>query len=96
MGWSVDIIYIGISLSKIIQSALKDTFIEKWLISVGRDSIVYVCCNQLVIYFVAALFKHVGIADACEDVLILIVSMIILYGLSVLFTRTKLRFLIGK
>ncbi|HCI64930.1 MAG TPA: hypothetical protein DFH97_08065 [Clostridiales bacterium] len=89
-------IYIGISLSKIIQSALKDTFIEKWLISVGRDSIVYVCCNQLVIYFVAALFKHVGIADACEDVLILIVSMIILYGLSVLFTRTKLRFLIGK
>ena len=89
-------IYIGISLSKGMHFALKDNLIERWLDSIGRNSIVYVCCNQLVIFFVTTLFKHTGITIICENVLILIVSMAMLYGLSVLLTRTKLRVLIGR
>lgn len=89
-------IYIGISLSKGMHFALKGNLIEQWLESIGRNSIVYVCCNQLVIFFVSTLFKHAGLTIICENVLILIVSMAILYGLSVLLTRTKLRFLIGR
>lgn len=89
-------IYIGISLSKEIQSALKDNLIEQWLESIGRNSIVYVCCNQLVIFFVTALFKHTGITIIYGNALILIVSMAMLYGLYVLFTKTKLKILIGK
>ena len=89
-------IYIGISLSKGIQSVFNGTFIERWLISIGKNSIVYVCCNQLVIYFTAAFFRYIGITAIRENVLILFLSMGMLYGLSVLFTKTKFKILIGK
>lgn len=44
-------IFVGISLSKIIYSFIGNSFLGKCLISVGQNSVVYVCLNQLVILF---------------------------------------------
>lgn len=89
-------IFIGISLSKKVENAIKGTKVEGWLTSIGRESIVYLCCNQLVIKVVTAVFGHFVAISEDGNVIVLVVSMMILYILSVLFTKTKLKILIGK
>lgn len=89
-------IFIGISLSKKVENAIKGTIMARWLISIGRDSIVYLCWNQLVIKVVTTVFGHFVSISEGENVIVLVVSMMILYMLSVLFTKTKLKILVGK
>ena len=89
-------IFIGISLSKRIANAIKGTYIASWLISVGRDSIVYLCCNQIVIELVTVVLEQFMPFLMYRNVCILLVSMIALYVISVVLTRTKLKIVIGK
>ncbi|WP_230399229.1 hypothetical protein [Novisyntrophococcus fermenticellae] len=89
-------IFVGISLSKKVENAIKGTNVASWLTSIGRDSIVYLCCNQLVIKAVTVVFGHFMVLSVDENILVLVVSMIILYMLSVLFTKTRLKILVGK
>ena len=70
--------------------------VEGWLTSIGRDSIVYLCCNQLVIKVVTTVFGRFMSISAGGNVIVLVVSIMILYILSVLFTKTKLKILVGK
>ena len=67
-----------------------------WLTSIGRDSIVYLCCNQLVIKVVTVAFEYFAVPSVVENILVLIASMLLLYILSVLFTKTRLKILVGK
>lgn len=89
-------IFIGISLSKKVENAIKGMKVEGWLTSIGRDSIVYLCCNQLVIKVVTTVFGRFMSISAGGNVIVLVVSIMILYILSVLFTKTKLKILVGK
>ena len=63
---------------------------------VGRNSIVYVCLNQIVIKVLFKLFRYVSLPILVSHVSILLLSMAALYCLSMLFTGTKLKVFIGK
>lgn len=85
-------VYLGISISKLICKIGK----VKWFTSVGRNSIVYVCLNQIVIRVLFKVFCFIQVPTIVSHLFILVSSMIVLYWLSELFTRTKLKVFIGK
>ena len=85
-------VYVGISISKMMSKIDK----IKWLTSIGRNSIVYVCLNQFVIMVLFKLFIYIQIPTIVARIFILVLSMIILYWLAELFTRTKLKVFIAK
>ncbi len=90
-------IFAGISISKLVYSMIKGTVLCEWLISVGRESIVYVCLNQLVIL----VFKNISILLPLQNKLFvrgfeLCCTMLVLYMFSKIIYKTRLRFLVGK
>ena len=89
-------IFTGISVSKKVENAIRGTIMASWLISIGRKSIVYLCCNQLVIKVVTAIFGHFMAFSAVGNGIVLVVSMMVLYMLSVLLTKTKLKIIVSK
>lgn len=85
--------YIGISLSKYVERF--HTIFLKCLESIGKNSIIYVCLNQLIILILRKFIPNEN-KMFMYQVLILILTMVILYVLSIAFTKTKLRVFIGK
>ena len=88
--------FIGISISKLVEKLTKGSVLEKWLVSIGRDSIVYLCFNQLVIIVLSKTFDYIPLPAMVERVIILAVSLSALYILNLIFTKTKLRVFMGK
>ena len=85
-------ICLGISISKLI---CKTDKIE-WLTYIGRNSIVYVCLNQIVIQVLCKVFSYVTMPKMLSNLLVLILSLTVLRILSMLFMKTKLKIFIGK
>ena len=85
-------VYLGISISKLICKTEK----IKWLTSIGRNSIVCVCLNQIVIRVLFKAFSYIQMPTMLSHILILALSMFALYWLSFLFTRTSLKVFIGR
>lgn len=85
-------VYLGISISKLICRMGE----MKWLTSIGRNSIVYVCLNQFVIMILFKLFTYIQIPTIISRLFILAICLFILYWLAELFTRTKLKVFVGK
>jgi acyltransferase len=85
-------IYLGISISKIICNRIK----VKWISSIGRNSIVYVCMNQITIVVVGKMLRYIISSNIVIRLFTLGLSMIVLYCLSLIFTKTRLKILIGK
>lgn len=85
-------VYVGISISKVICKTGK----IKWLTSIGRNSIVYVCLNQIAIRVLYKAFSYIQMPTLVSHLLVLVFSLIALYWLAELFTRTKLKVFIGK
>ena len=72
-----------------------------WIKSIGRNSIIYLCLNQLMImiagHMVEQLFSYNGAAVLLvKKTVILIICFIELYVVQQIITRTKLKALIGK
>lgn len=65
------------------------------LLSIGRNSIIYLGFNQLVITVIRSILDRFTIPIVLERC-ILLFSMTLLYLLYILFTRTKLRICFGK
>ncbi|WP_296045070.1 hypothetical protein [uncultured Gemmiger sp.] len=86
-------IFEGISAAKQVEQWMGASPAEKWLKSIGRDSIVYVCLNQFVIFEIT---KILPANNLVFKTAVLIFSMACLYVLSLLFTKTGLKVLIGK
>lgn len=84
-------VYLGISISKMICKTGK----IKWLTSIGRNSIVYVCLNQIVIRILYKVFSYIQMPILVSHLLVLVFSLIALYWLAEMFTRTKLKVFIG-
>lgn len=82
-----------INYSLLIDNILKSNFISKFLQSVGRNSIVYVCLNQLVILLINKYFNY---SIPFENYFVLFLSVLLLSVFSYVITKTKLKFLIGK
>lgn len=86
-------IFEGISAAKLIEQWIGAFPVGKWLKSVGKDSIVYVCLNQFVIFEIT---KVVPASNLVSQTAVLVLSMACLYLMSLLFTKTGLKVLIGK
>lgn len=85
-------IFIGISISKNICRIKK----IRWFTFIGKNSIVYLCLNQIVIKVLVRIFDLFTLPKILSQIFIFVACMIVLYCLSLLFTRTKLAFFIGK
>ena len=83
---------LGISVSKLICKICK----TEYLMRIGRDSIVYVCLNQIVIRVMFYVFSFVAIPAIASHLLVLVLTIVTLYWLSALFMKTRLRIFIGK
>lgn len=40
------------NISKIVNNAFRDSIIHKWIVGIGKNSIVYVCLNQIVLVYI--------------------------------------------
>lgn len=72
-----------------------------WIRGIGRDSIIYLCFNQLMILIAAYLVKVLlpsdgGIVLLVKKAVILIICLIELYLAQIIIMKTKLKNLIGK
>ena len=85
-------IYLGISISKIICKRIK----VGWISSIGRNSIVYVCMNQITIMGVGTILRYIISSSIVIRLFTLGLSVIVLYCLSLIFTKTRLKILVGK
>lgn len=70
--------------------------IGDWLKAIGRNSIVYLCFNQIVILAMTKLLSMVGISGAIAKIPTLVLTMALLFCLEKLICNTKLKVLIGK
>ena len=70
------------------------------LLGIGKNSIVYLCLNQLAILIATGLFVHLEesnlILEAIKKFLIFIISLTELQCISMIFSRTRLGIFIGK
>ena len=82
-----------INIALIIDKKMKNNFISKFFQSIGKNSIVYVCLNQLVILVINRYF-YCGIPF--KKCFVLILSIMLLQICSLIFSNTKLKFLIGR
>lgn len=85
---------VGVNLSKRIYPFIKNNLIGRWLTSIGRDSIIYVCLNQVVILLVT---RYIGLGNgiAFQSVISIVVLSILLI-MHKIIVGTKLKVLIGK
>lgn len=93
-------ILIGWNISRFIEkisvkcSILKMTSL--WLKNVGKNSIIYVCLNQLVIYVYNIFANYILIPQIVNKIIELILVMFILYICDLIIRNTKLKIIIGR
>ncbi len=78
------------------EGLLCDGMICRWLKDVGKNSIVYLVLNQLVILVSFRILEMFSLNKHISKIVCFIMSLIVLYFLEKLLTRTKLRVLIGR
>lgn len=95
---------VGISFAKIIHSALHNTFIDNFLRSIGKNSIVYLCLNQITI-LAAFRFTRTILANTetqrkvillAEHCAVLALTIIILFLAGIILSKTPLNVLLGR
>lgn len=93
-------ITIGLYFSRKLEGKIKHILLYKYLIDIGRNSIVYVVLNQIVIVSIKFLLNGITtdniIRKGIKYAGIYVAVFIVLHGLSMVITRTKLKVLIGR
>ena len=94
---------IGLNIAMRFEKLLKNCIISKYFQSIGRNSIVYVCSNQVVILCGFELFRRFFASVSLpsnmvmiKNVVVLAFSLVVLFLLSLLFEKTILRVVIGR
>ncbi len=91
---------VGMNLSRLIYSIIKRSLVARWLVSIGCNSVVYVAFNQIVIKNVYQCMNKyidkVELQHILYRLIILIITLIILGGISYLISHTKLKVIIGR
>ena len=94
---------IGMNIAKKIEKILGNSVVNRYFKSVGRNSIVYLCLNQIIILgskkvinYVLNIINPSFESVIIERVLALIISLTVLLLSSILFEKTFFRVLIGK
>ncbi len=89
------------NLSRVIYNGVRGLKFTSYVIAIGRNSIIYLCLNQLVIYVLNSAFGNLFLESAIgviilRQLILLGVVILILKGFELLIIRSKLRVLIGK
>lgn len=87
---------VGYNIAKMIYPHIKDSFIGDWMTQIGKDSIVYLCLNQIVILVAGALVKPLGLHILIRQIIVLCLTLLALYYLDRLFMNTRLKVFLGK
>lgn len=90
----------GWNISRYVEKRLASekflSTVSNWLKGIGKNSIVYLCLNQMVILAVTKVMNMVGINGLIAKFPILILTMVILFGFEKLICNTKLKVIVGK
>ena len=89
-------VIVGVNFSKLLHQYIRNGIVEKWLVSISTESIVYVCLNQVVISVVAKATQMVHMPVYLSSVFNLVITMALLWIMSKIIVNTKLKRLIGK
>lgn len=91
-------IVVGWNISRFV-----DTILDKhvrtiglWMKGIGKNSIVYLCFNQIVILGVMKLLSMLDVNKILIKFLVLIFTLVILFGFEKLICTTKIKVLVGK
>ena len=86
----------GFLLSKEWVKHIMIKLVNGYICGIGRESIVYLCLNQLVIFFVKAGFESISLPFIVQQIIVLVITLVILYFLCRVVFKTKLKYLFGK
>ncbi len=89
-------IIVGINFARLLYQYIQNNYIGKWLTGMGRDSIVYVCLNQVVILIVKRCLDVIGLSPLLSKNVTLIITLLVLWVADKIIVNTKLKILIGK
>ncbi len=89
-------IIVGINFARLIYQYIQNNYIGNWLTGIGRDSIVYVCLNQVVILIVNRGLNVIGLSPLLSKIAALIITLFVLWAADKIIVNTKLKILIGK
>ena len=93
-------IVIGINYSKIFDAVLDDNnIIKKWVADMGKNSIVYVCLNQVVIMGARWLVNSIIPSEVhwlVRSLIVLFIAFCILFVLTLMLVKTRLKALLGR
>lgn len=89
-------IIVGMNFARLIYQYIQNNYIGNWLTGIGRDSIVYVCLNQVVIIIVNRVLNVIGLSPFLLKILTLIITLLVLWAADKIIVNTKLKILIGK
>lgn len=89
-------VVVGINFAKLIYPKIQNHWIGKWLVGLGRNSIVYVCLNQIVILACYMVVFMLGLAMLLSKILIFVVTFLALWYIGKFFMNSKWKILMGK
>lgn len=96
---AIGAIIVGLNLAKYIEIYIKEVLV-KGIMSIGRNSIVYVCLNQVVLLILKKLIEVLSLQIYIPNIIIKIielgVALLILGICSSVINHTKLKVFIGK
>ena len=89
-------VVVGVNFSKQIYPRIQNNWIGRWLMGMGRDSIVYVCLNQIVILVFYVVVYAVGLPTLISKILITLATFLALVYISKFFMNSKWKILMGR
>ena len=87
---------IGINFSKFIEKYFNTTYTIKILKNMGKNSIVYVCLNQIVIQVIKKIVELFGVTGILKSLIVLFLVLGGVILVSEILLHTKLKVLFGK
>lgn len=89
-------IIVGINVSKIFCPLLSETFAGNIFKKIGKDSIIYLCLNELVIKYTLSLVSVLKLPTLIQNCMTFVITMVVLYSLNNLIMRTEIKIFFGK
>lgn len=84
-------IIVGINYSKLIYLCIQNTIVNKYLMNIGKYSIIYVCLNEIVIMSVGKIVSRMNMSLYLSKILILLISLFVLGEIGRFFLKLKNR-----
>lgn len=83
-------------ISRLVRRCIQGTFFHKWLRGIGRNSMIYVYLNQVVIVIIRKCCTVLSIPVILSKIIVLIIYFEALALYSIIFAKSKLKVSIGK